>query len=83
MILLNLVNEQTFNRIGGSSIINTAFAIANISAQINAVGAAYTHSDHWAVIMKNIDPAPSSTAVAAHDLVGWKTNSFDRNMFVV
>lgn len=81
-VLLNSGNEQTFNRNGRGSIIDITFASPNISSRINwRVSDIYTQSDHCAVIMEITSHAMNPTIANGQELAGWKTNTFDREMF--
>lgn len=82
VVVLNSGDEQTFNRNGGGSIIDIAFASSAISNRISwHVSDLYTHSDHSAIIMEINNPIRNPTNVGVRNLTGWKTNTFDRDIF--
>lgn len=82
VVLMNCGNEQTFNRNGGGSIIDIAFASASISSRLSwYISDIYTHSDHSAIIMEITDHVPSPALISRQELVGWKCNTLDREIF--
>lgn len=84
VVLMNSGNEQTFSRNGGGSVIDVAFASTDISLRLSwHISDIYTHSDHSAIIMNISDPTPSPTVVSRQELIGWKTNTFDKELFCV
>lgn len=82
VVLLNSGNRQTFNRNGRGSIIDIAFASADICGRLSwHLCDQYTHSDHSAIVIEIRDPVPSPTVISKRELTGWKCNTFDREMF--
>lgn len=82
IVLLNTGNQNTFNRNGGGSIIDIAFASSDIMSSIKwKISNIYTHSDHEAIII-DIQNNPSIQCQLTHKKNhGWKSDPFDREMF--
>lgn len=82
VVLLNSGNEHTFNRNGGGSIIDIAFASSGICNRISwQIWDGYTHSDHSAIIMNIGNPVSAVTTAVRQKLPGWKSNTFDKEIF--
>ncbi|XP_073821458.1 uncharacterized protein [Musca autumnalis] len=82
--LLNSGSTPTFNRNGGSSIIDITFASTSIYDRFNwQISDMFTYSDHSAIIIKYNDAATITSTVRTPEVIGWKRDSLDKEIFAL
>lgn len=80
VVLMNNGVEPTFRRGNAGSVIDVTFVSSSIISQVTwRLSDIYTHSDHSAIIIDV--QSGQHHSVLARGLIGWKVNTFDKDIF--
>ena len=83
LVLLNTGNKPTFQRGNATSIVDLTWVSSSMFSKGISweVSERYTHSDHQAIIIELIG-VKSQKSQPKYSCQGWKTNNFDKSMFL-